>query len=506
MTTIWARQKENVVADVFSGMTVSLALIPEAIAFALVAGVSPLAGLYATVIVGFIAAAAGGRPGIISGATGALAVVMVNLVTVHGIEYLFAAVVLMGAIQVLAGVLRLGKFIWMVPYPVLIGAVNGLAIVIFIAQLEHFQIKAADGSLEWVMGHELAVLLGLVFGTMFIIKAWPLLTRKIPSSLVAILSVSLLVYFFQIETHSVGDMGSISGELPKFHIPNVPFNLETLGIVLPYAIILSMIGLIEALLTLGLIDEITQTHGNTNQECIGQGLANIVAGYFSTMGGCAMIGQSVLNVESGGRGRLSGMVGAACILFYVLYGGQWIEQIPIAALVGVMFIVVIETFEWSSFRILKKIPRKDAFILVVVSLTTVLGNLSVAVILGVIVAALFFAWEHAKHIQCDTDTTDLGVKFYKLKGPLFFSSVKYFKNLFTVDSDPESVIIEFKESRVCDHSAIKAIDDIAEQYQRAGKKLHILHLSPDCQKMLHKASTMIELDESNDPSYHIAVD
>jgi len=506
MFKILARKRSSIISETFSGITVSLALIPEAIAFALVAGVSPLAGLFATVIVGFIAASLGGRPGMISGATGALVVVMVSLVVSHGQEYLFAAVLLMGIFQVLAGILRLGKFIWMVPYPVLLGAVNGLAIVIFLAQLEHFQFSGSEGTHEWLSGTTLWILLGLVFVTMAIIRGLPLITRKVPASLVAILTVSLIVYFLKIDTPTVGDMGNIVGDLPAFHVPSVPWDFEMLTVIFPYAVVLSLIGLIEALLTLGLLDEITQTHGNTSQECVGQGLANIVAGFFSTMGGCAMIGQSVLNVESGGVGRLSGIVAACSILFYVLYAGAWIEQIPIAALVGVMFIVVLETFEWSSFRILKRIPLADSFLLVLVSVVTVFTNLSTAVIVGVILSALIFSWEHAKFITAHTEEDSQGMKIYKLHGPLFFGSVKYFKALFSILDDPKEVVIDFQSTRVCDHSAIKAIDDIAEKYRKSNKTLHIRHLSSECKLLLKKASPLVEEDANGDPYYHICSD
>lgn len=505
MFRIFARKNASLLTDTFSGMTVSLALIPEAIAFALVAGVSPLAGLWATVIVGFIAASLGGRPGMISGATGALAVVMFSLVMQHGTEYLFATVVLMGIFQLLAGVFRLGKLIWMVPYPVLLGAVNGLAIVIFIAQLEHFQLHDTSPTITWIQGIPLYTMLGFTLLTMLIIKVLPLFTRKIPSSLVAILTVTLIVHFFNINTPNVGDMGKISGTLPDFHIPVVPLNYETLSIIAPYALVLSLIGLIEALLTMGLIDEITHTHGQANRECMGQGAANIVAGFFSTMGGCAMIGQSVLNVESGGVGRSSGMIAAALIMLYILFGGQWIEQIPIAALAGVMFIVVIETFEWSSFRILRKIPITDALILVTVSVITAVYNLSVAVIAGVILSALTFSWEFAKHILATEKIKD-NQKVYELHGPLFYNSVKYFKDLFHVFDDPKEVIIDFKNSRVCDHSAIKAIDDVVAKYLKAGKRVRLRHLSEECDRLLAKGSLKVLEKAPDDPYYHVSSD
>jgi len=501
-----AAPTRNIKNDVLSGLTVALALVPEAVAFAFVAGVDPLVGLYAAFMVGLITASIGGRPGMISGATGALAVVMVALVADHGVEYLFATVVLMGIIQIGAGVLHLGKFIRMVPHPVMLGFVNGLAIVIFLAQLTSFKVTGADGSLQWMSGNALWVMLGLIALTMAIIRFLPKITKAVPSSLAAIVVVSLIAISLGLETKTVGDVASIAGGLPSFHLPLVPFSLETLWIILPYAVILAAIGLIESLLTLTLIDELTETRGRGNKECIGQGVANVATGFFGGMGGCAMIGQSMINVNSGGRGRLSGITAALALLGFILFASSLIEQIPIAALVGVMFIVVIGTFEWSSFRILGKIPRSDAFILILVSGVTVATDLAIAVIVGVIVSALVFAWQHAKHINVKTYLNEMGGKVYELEGPLFFASVKNFGDLFDPKNDPDDVIVEFQKSRVYDHSAIEAIDALAERYFKANKRLHLRHISPECQKLLTKAGNLVEVNVIEDPKYFVADD
>jgi len=506
MFQIFVNRVANTKDDILSGLTVALALVPEAVAFAFVAGVHPLVGLYAAFMVGLITASIGGRPGMISGATGALAVVMVALVAEHGVEYLFATVVLMGIIQISAGLFRLGKFIRIVPYPVMLGFVNGLAIVIFLAQLSNFQTTGEGGVTEWMSGSPLWTLVGLIALTMAIIKYFPLLTRVIPSTLAAILVVSALVIGLNLDTRTVGDVASIGGGFPEFHIPDVPFTLETLWIILPYAFILAAIGLIESLLTMTLIDELTQTRGRGNKECVGQGVANTVAGMFGGMGGCAMIGQSMINVNSGGRGRLSGISAALFLLLFILVASPLIEMIPLAALVGVMFIVVIGTFEWSSFRILKQVPKADAFVLILVSGVTVATDLAIAVIVGVIVSALVFAWNHAKNIAVVTKVTEEGTKIYELNGPLFFSSVHNFNHLFTPDEDPSNVIIDFKNSRVYDHSAIEAIDSLADRYLKLNKKLHLVHLSNECTLLLSKAGDLVEVNVIEDPKYRIADD
>jgi SulP family sulfate permease len=489
-----------------SGLTVALALVPEAVAFAFVANVDPLVGLYAAFMVGLLAAIFGGRPGMISGATGAMAVVMVSLVADHGVEYLFAAVVLTGLFQISAGLLRLGKYIRMVPYPVMLGFVNGLAIVIFLAQLQHFQFTQTDGTKTWMSGTHLWIFLGFVVLTMVIIHFLPKVTTKFPSSLAAIITVSLLVIGLDIDTKSVGDLASIKGEFPSFHIPMVPFNWETLKIIFPYSIILAAVGLIESLLTLSLIDEVTNTRGRGNRECIGQGIANTTTGLFGGMGGCAMIGQSMINVNSGGRQRLSGVSAALFLLAFILFASPLIEKIPMAALVGVMFMVVLGTFEWSSFRIMGKIPRMDAFVLIVVSAVTVATDLAIAVIVGVIISALAFAWEHAKHINVKGYDDEKGSRVYELNGVLFFGSVKNFMELFDPEQDPDDVILEFQNSRVADHSAIEAIDSLAEKYIQAGKQLHLRHLSPECRKLLKKAGNLVEVNVMEDPRYHVADD
>jgi len=493
-------------SDILSGLTVALALVPEAVAFAFVAGVNPLTGLYAAFMVGLITAVIGGRPGMISGATGALAVVMVTLVADHGVQYLFATVVLMGILQVLAGVLRLGKYIRMVPHQVMLGFVNGLAIVIFLAQLQQFQIATPDGGFEWMRGFPLYLMLALVGLAMAIIQFLPKLTSAIPAPLVAILVVTGIVLTLGLDVRTVGDMASIAGGFPEFSVPAVPLNWETLTIIFPYAVILAAVGLIESLLTLTVIDEITDTRGRGNRECVGQGTANIVTGFFGGMGGCAMIGQSMINVNSGGRGRASGIAAALFLLGFILFASDLIEMIPLAALVGVMMMVVLGTFEWSSFRILHKIPKSDAFVLILVSGVTVVTDLAIAVIVGVIVSALVYAWGNATRIQARTTTNNQGGKVYELEGPLFFGSVVAFRDLFDPQNDPDDVVVDFQLSRVADHSGLEAIDTLAERYQRRGKRLHLKHLSPECRKLLRRAKDLVEVNVIEDPSYHIATD
>jgi len=500
------RKAISMKADILSGLTVALALVPEAVAFAFVAGVNPLTGLYAAFMVGLITAVVGGRPGMISGATGALAVVMVALVADHGVEYLFATVVLMGILQVTAGALRLGKYIRMVPHQVMLGFVNGLAIVIFLAQMNQFQIKLPDGGYEWMSGMTLYTMLALVALAMAIIQYLPKLTEAIPAPLVAILVVSGLAIGFDLDVRSVGDMASIAGGLPEFHVPMVPLTWETLTIIFPYSVILAAIGLIESLLTLTVIDEITDTRGRGNRECVGQGTANIVTGFFGGMGGCAMIGQSMINVNSGGRGRASGISAALFLLIFILFASSLIEMIPLAALVGVMFMVVLGTFEWSSFRILHKIPRSDAFVLILVSGVTVFTDLAIAVVVGVIVSALVYAWGNASRIQARTIVNEQGGKEYQLQGPLFFGSVTSFRDLFDPDNDPDDVVVDFRLSRVADHSGLEAIDTLAERYERREKRLHLRHLSPECRKLLHRAKDLVEVNVIEDPKYHVATD
>jgi len=497
---------ERIKTEVLSGLTVALALVPEAVAFAFVAHVHPLVGLYAAFIVGLVTALFGGRPGMISGATGALAVVMVSLVVTHGVEYLFATVILMGILQVFAGIARLGKFIRMVPYPVMLGFVNGLAIVIFLAQLGQFKVPGPEDTKAWMEGSQLYLMLGLTGLTMALIVLSGKFIKFLPAPLVGILAVSGLVIGLDLDVRTVGDMASIAGGLPDFHIPNVPFDLETLGIIFPYALILAAIGLIESLLTLNLVAEITETKGGASQECAAQGAANIVTGFFGGMGGCAMIGQSMINVESGGRTRLSSSSAALFLLAFILFASGLIEQIPLAALVGVMFMVVIATFAWSSLRIMHKIPKSDAFVLVLVSAVTVVSDLAMAVVVGVIVAALVFAWKSSTRIVASVEQDAKGRKVYRLSGPLFFGSVESFNELFDPKTDPDRVIVDFAETRVLDHSGLQAIDALAERYKRADRTLRLVHLSSDCKALLKKAGTMVKASHEEDPIYGVAVD
>ena len=490
--------------NIFSGLTVALALVPEAIAFALVAHVHPLVGLYAAFMVGLVTAMIGGRPGMISGATGALAVVMVALVVEHGVEYLFATVVLMGALQIIFGLCKLGKFIRMVPHPVMLGFVNGLAMVIFLAQFGHFKTTAADGSVTWMQGQALYTMAGFIVLTMAIIYLLPRLTKVVPASLAAIVTVSALVIFGGVDTKTVGDLASIKGGLPEFHLPAVPFNWETLRIVFPYSLILAAIGLIESLLTLNLIDEITQTHGQPNRECVGQGVANVVTGFFGGMGGCAMIGQSMINVTNGAARRLSGIVAALALLCFILFLSPWIELIPLAALIGLMFVVCEKTFEWGSFRLFGKVPPADIVVGLSVAIITVLTDLAVAVISGIIMSALVFAWEHAKQIRVQVGVEEHGWRSYALRGTLYFASTNNFLTQFRPEEDPEEVVIDFRHAKVMDHSAIEAIFTLAGRYAALGKKLHLRHLSVDCQELLLKAQAIIETDAVEDPVYRVA--
>ncbi|WP_415716255.1 SulP family inorganic anion transporter [Roseibium sp.] len=492
--------------ELLAGLTVALALVPEAVAFAFVAGVNPLVGLYAAFFVGLITACFGGRPGMISGATGALAVVMVTLVARHGVEYLFATVVLMGIIQVLVGLLRWGKFIRMVPHPVMLGFVNGLAIVIFLAQLGQFKVDDGAGGQTWMTGSQLYMMLGLVALTMAVIWFLPKITKAFPAPLAGILVVSALVLGFNLDTRTVGDIASIAGGLPTFHVPMVPLTLETLQIILPYAIILSAIGLIESLLTLNLVADLTNTKGGASKECVAQGASNIVTGFFGGMGGCAMIGQSMINVKSGARTRISGIAAALFLLSFIVVASSLIEQIPVAALIGVMFMVVIGTFAWASLKIMHKIPLTDALVMIVVTCVTVYADLAVAVVVGVIISALAYAWNAASRISARVGTSKEGWKVYRLSGPLFFGSTTGFNDLFDIQNDPEDVVVDFMDSRVVDHSGLEVIDALASKYEAAGKRLHLRHLSPDCQKLLQKAGNLVEVSVLEDPDYEVAVD
>ncbi|WP_439487425.1 SulP family inorganic anion transporter [Algoriphagus sp.] len=496
-------QRVDYKTEVLSGLTVALALIPEAVAFAFMADLSPLTGLYAAFVMGLVTAIFGGRPGMISGATGAIAVVIVTLSKTEGVEYVFAAVVLSGIIQIIAGTLKLGKLIRLVPHPVIFGFVNGLAIIIFMSQLDQF--KTQEGA--WLSGMTLYVLLGLVFFTMLIIWGLPKLTKAVPASLVAILVVFGIVALLKIDTKTVGDVASIKGGFPPFHIPNVPFAFETLQIIFPYALIMAGVGLIESLLTLNIIDEITETRGRSNKEAVAQGIANVTSGFFSGMGGCAMIGQSLINISSGARARLSGIVAAVMLLVFIVFGSGLIEQVPMAALIGLMIMVAIGTFEWASIKTINKMPKKDIFLMFLVTIVTaVLHNLALAVLIGVILAALFFAWDNAKRIRARKRIDENGVKHYEIFGPLFFGSVSAFNEKFDVLNDPDEVIIDFADSRVVDMSAIEALNKITERYSKVGKKVHLRHLSPDCRRLLAKADEILEINILEDPSYKVISD
>ena len=527
MTEFIIKRVNNVRNDVLSGITVALALVPEAVAFAFVAGVDPLVGLYAAFMVGLITSIFGGRPGMISGATGALAVVMVSLVAQGnamgspdenlGLYYLFLTVILMGVIQVFAGVLKLGKFVRLIPHPVMMGFVNGLAIVIFLSQLGMFK-QTVGGEKVWLEGFSLGYMIGLVALTMLIMWGLPKIkfTKKLPEALIAILVVTGIVIFSSLDVATVGSFikdGGGEGLKGGFPVPvletfsNIPMNFETFKFIFPYALILAAIGLIESLMTLNLIDDLTETRGNSNRECVAQGGANILTGLFGGMGGCAMIGQSIINIKGGGRGRLSGITAAVMLLMFILFGSSYIEQVPIAALVGVMFMVVIGTFAWSSFRILNKIPKTDLFVLILVSAMTVIFDLAIAVISGVIVSALVFAWENAKKIRARKRIKEDGTKVYEIWGPLFFGSITAFNEKFAIKTDPEMIEIDFIEARISDHSAIEAIFALVEKYQVAGKKVTLKHLSEDCKVLLYKASPIFKgviEEDIDDPRYHLA--
>jgi SulP family sulfate permease len=439
----------------------------------------------------------------ISGATGAVAVVLVSLVQSHGVEYVFAAVVLAGLIQILFGLLRLGKFIRLVPHPVIFGFVNGLAIIIFMSQLTQFK----DASGNWLEGSALYLLLGLVALTMFIIHFLPKLTKVVPSSLAAILIIFGLVTFFNLDTRTVGDIASIKGGFLPFHIPAIDWSLESLKLIAPYSLIIAGVGLIESLLTLNIVDEITETRGSANKEALAQGVANTLSGMFSGMGGCAMIGQSLINVSNGARARLSGIVAAIGLLSFVMFGSSLIERVPMAALTGLMIMVSIGTFEWASLSTFNKMPKSDVFVMVLVTLVTVfLHNLALAVIVGVIIAALGFAWDNAVRIRARKRIDKAGVKHYEIYGPLFFGSVAAFNEKFDVADDPDEVVIDFAESRVVDMSAIEALNRVTERYAKSGKKIHLKHLSKDCLRLIKNAESLIEVNIIEDPTYKVVAD
>ncbi|MGB1943889.1 MAG: SulP family inorganic anion transporter [Flavobacteriales bacterium] len=497
------RQAVDYRLEILSGLTVAMALIPEAVAFALIAGLSPLTGLYAAFMVGLVASVLGGRPGMISGATGAVAVVLAALALSHGPEYIFATVILAGVLQLLAGVLKLGKLMRLVPQPVIFGFVNGLAIIIGGSQIEQFK----DDGGAWLAGESLAVFAGLTLLSMAIIAFLPKLTKKVPAGLTAILVVFGLAAALGIDTKTVGDLASIQGGFPPFHLPEVPVTWETLTIIFPYAAVVAGVGLIESLLTLNILDEITGTRGQGNRECVAQGAANVLSGLFSGMGGCAMIGQSLINVSSGARARLSGIVAAVMLLVFIVFGAPLIEQLPMAALTGLMIMVAIGTFEWASLKTFRRMPTSDVFIMVLVTLVTaVLHNLALAVLIGVVVAALVFAWDNAVRIRARKRVDEQGWKHYELYGPLFFGSTTVFAEKFDVEGDPEHVVLDFKESRVVDMSAIEALNRLTARYAKAGKKVHLRHLSEDCRALIDKAESIIEVNHFEDPTYKVVRD
>ncbi|MCB0478431.1 MAG: SulP family inorganic anion transporter [Crocinitomicaceae bacterium] len=516
--TLIDRQNGSIPNDLMSGLTVALALVPEAVAFAFIAGISPIVGLYGAFMMGFITSIFGGRPGMISGATGALAVVMVDLVKEgeviggegSGLQFLFATIILAGVFQILAGVFRLGKFVRMIPQSVMMGFVNGLAIVIFISQIGMFKVHGS-----FIEGQSLFIMLGLVALTMGIMFFLPKLTKNFPAALAGILVVSLIVIFGGIQTETVasfiknGGGDGIQAGLPTFDVPAIDLNWKAFQFMLPYALILAAIGLIESLMTLTLVDELTDTRGSANRECVAQGGANMVNGFFGGMGGCAMIGQSIINVNSGGRGRLSGLVASLALLSFILFGASVIEQIPIAALVGVMFMVVIGTFAWSSFRIIRKIPLSDAFVLIAVSALTVIFDLAIAVISGVIISALVFSWENAIRIRARKSVKEDGTKVYNIWGVLFFGSVQVFMQKFDPKNDPEQVEIDFIESKVQDHSGVEALIKVIEKYNEVGKKVQLTHLSPDCIRLLRKVNPDFEKyikTDVDDPRYYVVTE
>lgn len=497
-------QKVNHKTEILAGLTVAMTMIPESLSFAILAGLPPLVGLYGAFLMGLITAIFGGRPGLISGGAGATVIVLITLMKSHGIEYVFAAVALAGVVQILVGLFKLGKFIRLVPQPVMFGFVNGLAIIIFMSQIEQFK-TVVNGQSEWLSGTPFLIMTGLVLLTIAIVVLFPKITKVVPSSLIAILVVFGLVMIFNIDTKQVEDIASISGSLPPFHIPNIPLNVNSIQIIFPYALIMAAVGLTEGLLTLNLVDEITATKGNSNRECLAQGSANLVNGFFFGMGGCPMIAQTLVNLSAGSRARLSGIVAALTILVIILVGAPVIGKLPIAALTGVMIMVAIGTFEWASLRIFKRMPKSDIIVMIIVMLITVfLHNLALAVFVGVIISALVFAWDNAKRIRARKHIDENGVKHYEIYGPLFFGSVSGFAEKFDVFNDPKEVIIDFAESRVVDMSAIEALNAITHRYHKEGKIVHLRHLSQDCRTLLKNAEAIIDVNIMEDPIYLVA--
>lgn len=489
--------------EILAGLTVAMTMMPESLSFAILAGFPPLTGLYAAFIMGLVTAVLGGRPGLVSGGAGATVVVLIALMQSHGIEYVFAAVALAGVVQILVGIFKFGKFIRLVPQPVMYGFVNGLAVIIFMAQFEQFK-TVSNGEATWLTGEPLFIMAGLVALTIAIVLFFPKITKAVPPSLVAIIVIFLIVLGFGIETKTVSDIASVSGGFPPFHIPDIPFNFQTLQIIAPYAFVMAGVGLTEGLLTLNLVDEMTATRGNSNRECLAQGTANILNGFFTGMGGCPMIAQTLVNLSAGARARLSGIVAAITILIIILYGAPIIGLLPMAALTGVMIMVAVGTFEWISFRIVNKMPKQDIFVGILVAVITIwLHNLALAVLIGVIISALVFAWESAKRIRARKYMDENGVKHYEIYGPLFFASVANFTDKFDPLNDPAEVIIDFKECKVADMSGIDGLNKLTERYRTAGKKLHLRHLSKDCLQLLENASAVIDVNILEDPTYKV---
>ena len=500
------KQKVNYKTEILAGLTVAMTMIPESLSFAILAGFPPLVGLYASFIMGLITAVLGGRPGLISGGAGATTVVLIALMVSHGLEYVFGAVIIAGIIQIIVGLFKLGKFIRLVPQPVMFGFVNGLAIIIFMSQLEQFKVRVGD-NVEWITGTPFLIMAGLVALTIAIIVILPKFTKAIPSSLVAIIVVFAIVYFFGIDTKQVVDIASVSGTLPPFHIPDIPFTYEAFKTILPYGLIMAAVGLTEGLLTLNLVDEITGTKGQSNRECVAQGTANIANGFFFGMGGCPMIAQTLVNLSSGSRARLSGIIAAITILTIILVGAPVIELLPMAALVGVMIMVAFGTFEWASFKVFTKMPKHDIFVMLLVTLITVfLHNLALAVLIGVIISALVFAWDNAKRIRARKHIDENGVKHYEIYGPLFFGSTTTFMTKFDAVKDPEEIIVDFSESRIVDMSAIETLNKLTELYAKHNKKVHLKHLSGDCRKLLSNAEAVIDVNIIEDPTYRVVTD
>ncbi len=500
------KQKINYRSEILAGLTVAMTMMPESLSFAILAGFPPLAGLYAAFIMGLVTSVFGGRPGLISGGAGATVVVLVALMQTHGIEYVFGAVALAGIIQILVGIFKLAKFIRLVPQPVMYGFVNGLAVIIFMSQLNQFKVPESAGG-GWLTGEPLYIMALLVALTILIVIGFPRVTKVVPASLVAIFVVFAIVFLFGIETKTVSDIASVAGGFPPFHIPDIPVTIDALLVIAPYAAVMAAVGLTEGLLTLNLVDEMTGTKGNGNRESVAQGAANMLNGFFFGMGGCPMIAQTLVNLSAGARARLSGIIASVTILAVILFGAPVIGRLPMAALTGVMMMVAIGTFEWASFRVINKMPRQDIFVGMLVAVITVwLHNLALAVLIGVIISALVFAWESAKRIRARKYVDENGAKHYEIYGPLFFASVAAFHEKFDVAGDPGLVVVDFKDSRIADMSAIEAVNKLTERYRAAGKQLQLRHLSDDCRRLLKNAETLVDVNVLEDPAYSVAVE